>query len=76
MDIMKHLKHPNIIKLMGVCTQELPLCIVTEFMPRGSLLDYMSVSEGKTVEIAIIIYLAQQVGLGMLYLESMRIIHR
>lgn len=34
---MKRMKHPNVVLFMGACTQPPNLCIVTQFVPRGSL---------------------------------------
>lgn len=34
---MKRLKHPNVVLFMGACTQPPHLCIVTQFVARGSL---------------------------------------
>ncbi|EPS58360.1 hypothetical protein M569_16453, partial [Genlisea aurea] len=35
--LMKRLRHPNILLFMGAVTSPERLCIVTEFLPRGSL---------------------------------------
>ncbi|XLV03230.1 hypothetical protein S245_017567, partial [Arachis hypogaea] len=35
--IMKRLRHPNVVLFMGAVTRPLNLSIVTEFLPRGSL---------------------------------------
>ncbi|KAK2448531.1 PAS domain-containing protein tyrosine kinase family protein [Trifolium repens] len=35
--LMKKLRHPNILLFMGAVTSPQRLCIVTEFLPRGSL---------------------------------------
>ncbi|THU62651.1 hypothetical protein C4D60_Mb01t07330 [Musa balbisiana] len=35
--LMKRLRHPNILLFMGAVTSPHRLCIVTEFLPRGSL---------------------------------------
>nr|GEU54302.1 dual specificity protein kinase splA-like [Tanacetum cinerariifolium] len=35
--MMKRLRHPNILLFMGAVTSPQHLCIVTEFLPRGSL---------------------------------------
>jgi len=32
--IMKEMKHPNLVQLLGVCTREPPFYIITEFMSR------------------------------------------
>lgn len=39
--IMKEMKHPNLVQLLGICTREPPYYIITEFMPKGNLLDYL-----------------------------------
>ncbi|XP_026387877.1 probable serine/threonine-protein kinase DDB_G0278509 [Papaver somniferum] len=35
--LMKRLRHPNVVLFMGAVTSPPHLCIVTEFLPRGSL---------------------------------------
>ena len=35
--ILKKLRHPNIVQFMGACTQSPNLCIVSEYMAKGSL---------------------------------------
>lgn len=39
--IMKKLRHNNLIQLFAVCTVEEPIYIITELMKQGSLLDYL-----------------------------------
>lgn len=39
--IMKEMKHPNLVQLLGVCTREPPFYIITEFMSNGNLLDFL-----------------------------------
>ena len=39
--IMKKLRHPKLIQLYAVCTQDEPIYIVTELMRNGSLLEYL-----------------------------------
>ena len=36
MQMMTQLQHPNIVKLIGVCTDASPYFIVTEFMEKVS----------------------------------------
>jgi serine/threonine protein kinase len=38
---MKELLHKNLVRLYGVCTQDKPILIVTEFMTHGCLLKYL-----------------------------------
>jgi len=74
--IMSHLRHPNIVLLMGACTQGPRLCIVTEYLPRGDL-DKM-LEEGQELSLIKKIKILQDVALGMnwLHCSSPPIIHR
>ena len=38
---MKQCQHSNLVRLFAVCTKEEPFYIITEYMPNGSLLDYL-----------------------------------
>ena len=75
--VMKQIRHPNIIQLLGVCTREFPFFIITEYMPKGNLRDYLRRSDGKNITAKTFVYMAQQVASAMVYLESRRkFIHR
>ena len=37
----RKLQHQNLVELYGVVTKQRPICIVTEFMEGGCLLDYI-----------------------------------
>jgi len=39
--VMKMMKHPNLVMLIGVCSDEIPMYIVTELLPHGDLLTYL-----------------------------------
>nr|KAF6504613.1 discoidin domain receptor tyrosine kinase 1 [Rousettus aegyptiacus] len=50
--IMSRLKDPNIIRLLGVCVQDDPLCMITDYMENGDLNQFLSAHqlEDKAVE--------------------------
>lgn len=74
--IMKQLRHINLIKLYAVCTQEEPILIVTELMKNGCLLDYLQKPAGKALNIKTLVSMAEQIARGMAFLESMKYVHR
>nr|XP_027203646.1 probable serine/threonine-protein kinase tsuA [Dermatophagoides pteronyssinus] len=74
--IMKEMRHPNLVQLIGVCTLEPPFYIITEFMPYGNLLDYLRNNDREQMSAVILLYFATQIANGMSYLESRNFIHR
>lgn len=40
--IMMRLRHPNVLLFMGACMKPPNLCIVSQFLPRGSLFRFVS----------------------------------
>ena len=73
--IMKDLHHSNLVQLIGVCTREPPFYIITEYMNKGNLLDYLRKCERK-LSPTVLMYMATQIASGMAYLESRNFIHR
>ena len=75
--VMKHLKHENLVQLLGVCTREAPFYIITEFMEYGNLLDYLrDPDKSKDLDALMLMYYASQIAAAMKYLEEMNFIHR
>ena len=73
--LMKMLRHPKLIQLYAVCTQEEPIYIITELMKHGSLLEYLR-GDGRSLKFPQLIDMGAQVASGMAYLEEQCYIHR
>ena len=73
--LMKKLRHPKLIQLYAVCTNEEPIYIITELMKHGSLLEYLR-GDGRKLQQPQLIDMAAQVAAGMAYLELQNYIHR
>ncbi|XP_027333845.1 RGS domain-containing serine/threonine-protein kinase A isoform X2 [Abrus precatorius] len=75
--VMKRLRHPNILLFMGAVTSPQRLCIVTEFLPRGSLCRLLHRNTSK-LDWRRRVHMAVDIALGVNYLHHCNppIIHR
>ncbi|XP_053328314.1 discoidin domain-containing receptor 2-like [Spea bombifrons] len=84
--IISRLKHPNIIRLLGVCVRDDPLCMITEYMENGDLNQFLTQREIRSqfttannipsVSERNLLYMATQIASGMKYLASLNFVHR
>uniref|UniRef100_A0A8C6RBF5 Tyrosine-protein kinase n=1 Tax=Nannospalax galili TaxID=1026970 RepID=A0A8C6RBF5_NANGA len=74
-NLMKTLQHDKLVKLHAVVTQE-PIFIVTEFMAKGSLLDFLKSEEGSKQPLPKLIDFSAQIAEGMAFIEQRNYIHR
>ncbi|XP_033921850.1 tyrosine-protein kinase Fes/Fps isoform X2 [Melopsittacus undulatus] len=73
--ILKQYNHPNIVRLIGVCTQRQPIYIVMELVQGGDFLSFLR-SEGPRLRVKELIRMTENAAAGMEYLESKHCIHR
>uniref|UniRef100_A0A8C1BPI4 receptor protein-tyrosine kinase n=1 Tax=Cyprinus carpio carpio TaxID=630221 RepID=A0A8C1BPI4_CYPCA len=83
--IISRLRDPNIIRLLAVCVESDPLCMITEYMENGDLNQFLSRHELPNFRIKIffflcsyriLIHMASQISSGMKYLSSLNFVHR
>ncbi|KAK4261697.1 hypothetical protein QN277_004657 [Acacia crassicarpa] len=73
--IMRKIRHRNVVQFIGACTRPPNPCIVTEFMSRGSLYDFLHKQRG-VFKLPSLLKVAIDVSKGMNYLHQNNIIHR
>ncbi|XP_065219424.1 hepatocyte growth factor receptor-like [Planococcus citri] len=85
MEVMKLIgMHPNVLRLLGCCTQNGPLLIITEYAEYGNLRDFLhkrlpsanNTSTRSNLPQKTLITFGLQVAQGMRYLSSMKCVHR
>uniref|UniRef100_A0A6I8N7T0 Tyrosine-protein kinase n=1 Tax=Ornithorhynchus anatinus TaxID=9258 RepID=A0A6I8N7T0_ORNAN len=73
--ILKQYSHPNIVRLIGVCTQKQPIYIVMELVQGGDFLTFLR-TEGSRLRVKLLLQFVGDAAAGMEYLESKSCIHR
>uniref|UniRef100_A0A672G1M0 Tyrosine-protein kinase n=1 Tax=Salarias fasciatus TaxID=181472 RepID=A0A672G1M0_SALFA len=73
--IMKKLRHDKLVPLYAVVSEE-PIYIVTEYMAKGSLLDFLKEGDGKFLKLVLLVDMAAKIADGMAFIERMNYIHR
>ncbi|KAL5139628.1 Serine/threonine-protein kinase STY46 [Glycine soja] len=73
--ILRQVRHKNVVRFIGACTKCPHLCIITEYMPGGSLYDYVHKNHN-VLELSQLLKFAIDVCKGMEYLHQSNIIHR
>lgn len=72
--IMRKVRHKNVAQFIGACTRKPNLCIVVEYMPGGSVYDYMR--RAGPLKLPTLLRVAVDICRGMDYLHKRNIAHR
>ncbi|GLT80162.1 hypothetical protein SLA2020_516160 [Shorea laevis] len=75
--LLQKIRHPNVVQFLGAVTQSIPMMIVTEYLPKGDLCEYLK-KKGALKPITAL-RLALDIARGMNYLHENKpvpIIHR
>ncbi|XP_013400687.1 fibroblast growth factor receptor 3 isoform X1 [Lingula anatina] len=76
--------HPNVVRLLGCCTENDPVLVIIEFMPHGNLLSVLQKSqvpqgnvppEDALTETELLSF-GCQVASGMAFLDELKLLHR
>ena len=62
--VMKKLRHSNLLQLYSVCTAEEPILIITELVKHGSLLEYLRTGAGRDLSVPQRIDMMAQIASG------------
>ncbi|KAL7611287.1 serine/threonine-protein kinase STY17 isoform X1 [Lactuca sativa] len=73
--IMRKIRHKNVVQFIGACTEPTKLCIVTEFMARGSIYNFLHKQSG-SFKLPLLLKISIDISKGMSYLHQNNIIHR
>lgn len=74
--LLFRLRHPNIIDFVAACKKPPVFCIITEYLPGGSLRTYLHKQEPHSLPLKLILKIALDIARGMKYLHSQGIMHR
>jgi Leucine-rich repeat (LRR) protein len=75
--VMSRLHHPNVLLLVGACSEFPDLCIVTEFLPNGALYDALHKRNARdTLTLKQQMQWLLETASGMAYLHEQGLMHR
>ncbi|XP_019642395.1 PREDICTED: inactive tyrosine-protein kinase 7-like [Branchiostoma belcheri] len=85
MDMLSKMNHDNVVRLLGVCKEAEPVCLITEYMEWGDLKQFLMATRHENGKkkaslppLSLIqkIHIANQIVLGMEHLSNHRFIHK
>ncbi|XP_042520958.1 serine/threonine/tyrosine-protein kinase HT1 [Macadamia integrifolia] len=73
---LSHLHHQNVIKLVAAFKDPPAFCVITKYISRGSLREFLHKLEHKSLSLQKLIAIALEIARGMEYIHSQGVIHR
>ncbi|GAB2222902.1 hypothetical protein Droror1_Dr00017033 [Drosera rotundifolia] len=70
------LRHPNIVRFIGACRKPMVWCIVTEYAKGGSVRQFLTKRQNRSVPLKLAVKQALDVARGMAYVHGLGLIHR
>uniref|UniRef100_A0A7C8ZF28 non-specific serine/threonine protein kinase n=1 Tax=Opuntia streptacantha TaxID=393608 RepID=A0A7C8ZF28_OPUST len=70
------LRHPNIVRFIGACRKPMVWCIVTEYAKGGSVRQFLTKRQNRSVPLKLAVKQALDVARGMEYVHGLGLIHR
>ncbi|KAK9060622.1 hypothetical protein SSX86_021328 [Deinandra increscens subsp. villosa] len=74
--MLARLKHPNIVRFIGACRKPMVWCIVTEYAKGGSVRQFLTKRQNRSVPLKLAVKQALDVARGMEYVHAFGLIHR
>ena len=82
-DFMSHLDHPQVVRLLGVCSQQEPYAMIFEYMDLGDLCSFLrdaalleAEGEESVLEVCDLLNMVLQIAQGMAYIAQRKLVHR
>ncbi|KAI5054730.1 hypothetical protein GOP47_0029875 [Adiantum capillus-veneris] len=70
------LQHQNVVKFIAACKKPPVLCVITEYLPGGSIRAFLHKREGELLPIPQVLQMALDIAYGMEYLHMKGVVHR
>ncbi|XP_024966202.1 serine/threonine-protein kinase STY13-like isoform X2 [Cynara cardunculus var. scolymus] len=74
--MLARLKHQNIVRFIGACRKPMVWCIVTEYAKGGSVRQFLTKRQNRSVPLKLAVKQALDVAKGMEYVHGLGLIHR
>lgn len=70
LSLLQRIRHPNVVQFLGAVTQHTPMMIVTEFLPKGDLCEFLQIK--RALKPRTVVRYALDIARGMSYLHEIK----